>query len=183
MFYIFINEGDVMRYGKHIDSISPEALEQAHTKINEINVSFESYVAPLTPEERRGMIKMGDKRLSFVEKARDFARANPDLVPPFLDVDAFDADFNEAHELWTLAVRVLRLYENITDTEMQAGSEAYQAALMFYHSVKEAATHDVAGARAVYEQLRPRFFSSHHKSAVPETEPPAESIPNQESLS
>jgi hypothetical protein len=40
---------------------------------------------------------------------------------------------------------------------MAAGSEGYQAALVFYKSVKMAAAQDVPGAKAVYEELKTRF--------------------------
>jgi hypothetical protein len=40
---------------------------------------------------------------------------------------------------------------------MTAGSEAYQAALVFYKSVKMAAAQDIPGAKAVYEELKTRF--------------------------
>jgi hypothetical protein len=49
------------------------------------------------------------------------------------------------------------LEEAIDDTEMIAGSEAYQAALVFYKSVKMAAEQDIPGAKAVYEELKTRF--------------------------
>jgi hypothetical protein len=32
------------------------------------------------------MLKMGEKSLTFVEKAHDFATENPEFVPPFLDM-------------------------------------------------------------------------------------------------
>jgi hypothetical protein len=40
---------------------------------------------------------------------------------------------------------------------MIAGSEAYQAALVFYSAAKVAAAQDIAGAKTVYEELRTRF--------------------------
>jgi hypothetical protein len=49
------------------------------------------------------------------------------------------------------------LEEGIGDTEMIPGSEAYQAALVFYKSVKMAAAQDIPGAKAVYEELKTRF--------------------------
>jgi hypothetical protein len=100
---------------------------------------------------------MGEKTIGFVEKAYDFARQNPGLVPPYLEVDAFGVDFSDAHGLWTLLNSVQQLKESIDDTEMTAGSEAYQAALVFYKSVKIAAAQDVPGAKAVYEELKTRF--------------------------
>jgi hypothetical protein len=85
------------------------------------------------------MPKMGEKTIGFVEKAYDFARQNPSLVPPYLELGAFGVDFEAAHGLWTLFNSVRQLEEGIDDTEMAAGSVAYQAVLVFYYSVKAAA--------------------------------------------
>jgi hypothetical protein len=111
----------------------------------------------LTPAERRELPKMGEKTIGFVEKAYDFARQNPNLVPPCLDLDAFGVDFSDAHGLWTLLNSVQQLEETIDDTEMTAGSEACQAALVFYKSVKMAAAQDIPGAKAIYGELTTRF--------------------------
>jgi hypothetical protein len=66
--------------------------------------------------------------------------------------------------------RIRQLDENASDTEMTAGSEAYQAALVFYKSVKMAAAQDVPGAKAVYEELKTRFPGGKRKSGVTGTE-------------
>jgi hypothetical protein len=92
-----------------------------------------------------------------VEKAYDFSRQNSGLVLPYLGVDAFGVDFSDAHGLWTRINSIRQLEEAIDDTEMTAGSEAYQAALVFYKSVKMAAVQDIPGAKAVYEELKTRF--------------------------
>jgi hypothetical protein len=53
---------------------------------------------------------------------------------------------------------------------MTAGSEAYQAALIFYNSVKIAASQGIPGAKAVYEELKKRFpGSKHHHIEISET--------------
>jgi acyl dehydratase len=44
----------------------------------------------------------------------------------------------QAHGLWTLLNAVQQVAEAIDDTEMTAGSGAYQVALVFYKSVKMA---------------------------------------------
>jgi hypothetical protein len=54
-------------------------------------------------------------------------------------------------------VPVQQLEETIDDTEMVAGSEAYQAALVFYKSVKMAVAQDIPGTKAVYKELKTRF--------------------------
>jgi hypothetical protein len=58
---------------------------------------------------------------------------------------------------------------------MTAGSEAYQAALVFYKSVKMAAAQDIPGAKAVYEELKTRFPQTGRPRSV---EPPVRSHPD-----
>jgi hypothetical protein len=145
-------------------------LTQAQTKINEVAALLAPYVVALTPAERHELPKMGEKTIRFVEKAYDFAQQNPNLVPPYLDIAAFGVDFGDAHGLWTLVNSIRQLNENTGDTEMVAGSEAYQAALVFYKSVKMAAAQDIPGAKAVYEELKTRFPGGKRKSSETETE-------------
>jgi hypothetical protein len=146
-----------MKDNRHTQTIPSTILTQAQTKIDEAKTLLAPYLLALTPAERRELPKMGEKTIAFVEKAYDFALQNPALVPPYLDVAAFGADFADAHGLWTLLNTVQQLEEAVDDTEMTAGSEAYQAALVFYKSVKMAAAQDVPGAKAVYEELKTRF--------------------------
>jgi hypothetical protein len=108
---------------------------------------------------------MGEKTLSFVEKAHEAAAENPNLVPPFLDMAAFDIDFANAHNLRSLLLLTQQLHENVDDTTMVAGSEAYQFALIFYNSVKMAARQDIPGAKAIYRELKKRFPGHRHRSA------------------
>ena len=165
-----------MKDNKHVQAIPQEVLTQAQTKINETAALLAPYFVALTPTERHELPKMGEKTISFVEKAYDFAKQNPNLVPPYLDIAAFGVDFGDAHGLWTLVNSIRQLEENAGDTEMTAGSEAYQAALVFYKSVKMAAAQDVPGAKAVYEELRTRFPGGKRKTGEAETETITETI-------
>jgi hypothetical protein len=155
-----------MKENTHIQAIPDNVLTQVQTKIQEIQTLLAPYMLALTPDERMTLPKMGPKTISFVEKAFDFAKQNPNLVPPYLDITAFGVDFTDAHGLWTLHNAVVQLEEGIADTEMAAGSEAYQWALVFYKSVKMAAAQDVPGAKAVYEELKARFPGGKRKSGA-----------------
>jgi hypothetical protein len=146
-----------MKENTHVQAIPENVLTSAQTKIQEVLTLLAPYMLALTPAERQGMPKMGEKTIGFVEKAYDFAKQNPNLVPPYLEMTAFGTDFTDAHGLWTVHNLVQQLEEGISDTEMTAGSEAYQAALVFYKSVKMAAAQDIPGAKAVYEELKTRF--------------------------
>jgi hypothetical protein len=146
-----------MKDDKHKQSLPPEVRQAAQGKLNELRDILAPYVTPLTPEERRKLPKMGGRTFGFVEKAFDFARQNSRFVPPYLDMDAFGADFADAHGLWTLRNAARQIEEGIDDTVMTAGSESYRAALLFYQSVKTAANAGISGAEAVYEELKKHF--------------------------
>jgi hypothetical protein len=146
-----------MKENNHIQAIPQDVLAQVQTKIQEVQTLLAPYMLALTPEERRELPKMGAKTIGFVEKAYEFAKQNPNLIPPYLDLAAFGVDFADASGLWTIHNMVRQLDEGLDDTEMTAGSEAYQAALVFYKSVKMAAAQNIPGAKAIYEELKTRF--------------------------
>jgi hypothetical protein len=153
-----------MKDNKHVQAIPQDVLTQAQTKSNEVSALLAPYVVALTPAERYELPKVGEKTISFVEKAYDFAQQNPNLVLPYLDMAAFGTDFGDAYGLWTLVSSIRQLDENTSDTEMAAGSEAYQAALVFYKSVKMAAAQDIPGGKRKTseietETVRPDFGS------------------------
>ncbi|GHU23967.1 hypothetical protein FACS1894172_16400 [Spirochaetia bacterium] len=152
-----------MKNNKHSQAIPIEVLTEVQTKIDEASTLLKPYLIALTPKERQKLPKMGSKTLSFVEKALDFSKQNQIFNPSYLDIDAFSIDFNDAHELWALVNSVEQLYANLDDTEMVAGSEAFQAALLFYNSVKLAAAQDVPGAKTIYDELKNRFPRGKHK--------------------
>jgi hypothetical protein len=72
-------------------------------------------------------------------------------------MDDFTTDFTDAHGIMPLKVTMQQVLQTIDDTQMLAGSEAYQAALVFYSSAKTAAKQNVPGAKAVYDTLKTRF--------------------------
>jgi hypothetical protein len=111
----------------------------------------------LNDEERRELPKMGDKTFAFVTKCHKYAKANPALVPPFLEMDEFDKDVVLVDELLKVLRPIYQLYQRLDDTAMQAGSEAYQAGLLFYGYLKSATKAGVPNSKTVYEDLSERF--------------------------
>ena len=62
-----------------------------------------------------------------------------------------------SQDLNAILKQVSTLQRAIEDTVMVAGSEAYNAALVFYSSVKGASRVNVPGSEAVYNDLQQRF--------------------------
>jgi hypothetical protein len=149
---------------KHVISIPQDILAQAQEHIDAAIGILNPYLLPLTPEERHDILKMGNKTLSFVEKARDYAHHYPQLCPSYLDLTKFDTDLADATELRTMHISAKQLSDNVDDTMMVAGSEAFQAALVFYNAVRVAAVQDIPGAKEIYSDLKSRFPGTKRKS-------------------
>ena len=141
----------------HKEAIPPQIVAELQERLAEFIDILRPYTISLTPEERREILKLGDKTLAFGEKAFDYAKANPMLVPPYLDMGMFENDMKDTTGLRVLLATVQQLSMAIDDTIMVAGSEAYTASLTFYNAVKVAANQNVPGAKAIYNELKERF--------------------------
>lgn len=141
----------------HNQSIPKEVLDQATAKLNEVANLLKPYVITLTTDQRHSMLKRGDKSSAFVSKAFEYARQNPEFVPAFVDVAEFAIDVADSDNLIGIVSQAAQLLNNLDDTTMVAGSEAYYAALAYYNNVKLAVGQNVPGAKAICEELQKRF--------------------------
>ena len=137
-------------------SVSTAAAANIVDAIQEIERNLPLLIN-LTVEERKSLLKMGDKTLAFVGKTLDYAKQNPTLVPPFLDMVEFEKDVTAVQALSSILKPLQQLTEKLDDTTMQAGSEAFAAALVFYTSVKAAAKAGVPGMKTMFDDLQTRF--------------------------
>lgn len=138
---------------KHVEGIGTELKDV-------LNLS-------LSAEERVELLKMGDKSVAFVTKALELASQNPALVPAYLDIVEAKKDFQLTQSLLPVRQQLETLLRAVEDVMMIAGSEAYDASLIYYNSVKGASRSNVPGAQAVWDELSPRFPRKARKS--PET--------------
>ena len=115
------------------------------------------FLLTLSDDEQKALPKMGDKTIAFVSKALEYAKANQMLIPPFMDLKEFEKDMALVHQLENIRRSMNAVMGSITTTEMIAGSEAYQAALMFYQSTKMAMKMNLPGTKEIYEDLNKRF--------------------------
>jgi hypothetical protein len=155
----------------HLNSIDQETMGKVMEKMDELQKLVSPYITALTPAERMILPKMGEKTLAFVKKCHEFALQNPELCPNYFNIKEFGIDYEDAQGLYTAVNMATQLKESLADTQMCAGSEAFQSALVFYNSAKTAAGNDITGAKAVYEELRKRFPSHRRRKAQAETVP------------
>lgn len=119
----------------------------------------------LTPTDRMTIPKMGNLTQSFVTDALTVAENNPQFVPPYVDTAGMRADLEYARALAAVESKLRSLLEKVSDTRMLAGSEAYSAALLVYHSLEGAERSSTPGAGSLRAQLASRFAMA--KKAAP----------------
>jgi hypothetical protein len=102
------------------------------TAINTIREKL-PFLIDLSPEDRRGLPKMGDKSRAFVSQALDMATQNSDFLPRSFDVEEMRQDVELVASLQTISAALTQLQEMVEDTYLAVGSEAYTAALAVYN--------------------------------------------------
>ena len=114
------------------------------------------FLVNLTADERRSLVKMGDKSLAFVNNSLNAAQANRDIFPASFDVEEFMRDYHLAVALTELLAGLRKLEEKVDDTLLAVGSEAMNSSLTVYNYVKTAAK-NTPGLKSLAEQLGERF--------------------------
>jgi hypothetical protein len=139
-------------------SIDPAVKTAALASIATIRTQLDPLLhITLTPLDRQELLKMGDKTQAFVEKSLEHAERSPELVPPFFDLPEAQKDYKLASDLGELSRSLDKLLQEVNDAWMLAGSEAYDAALIFYGSIKAASRTDSGGVESIYADLSQRF--------------------------
>jgi hypothetical protein len=160
-----------MKTNYHLTPFEEKTLETISKSLDELQKAISSHVQPLSSKERRKLFKMGDKTLAFVKKCYEFSQQNPELCPKYFDMVTFETGYNDAYNLYAAVNMATQLRENLVDTQMRAGSDALQTALIFYNSVKAAATNGIVGAKVIYEELRKRFPGGRRRKEPEENNP------------
>lgn len=144
----------------------PEAdLQAVKDALSTIQTTLAPYLLALTPEQRKTIPKMSDGTEPFVGKVMDYATADAQFAPPYMNVPEMKKDFDASSQLLPLLRIVEQISSNLNDTVMMAGSEAYIAALSYYNSVKMATKMNVPGAKPIHDDLKKRFALNGQRSA------------------
>ena len=96
------------------------------------------FAVDLSILQRRDLLKMGDKSVAFVRKAKELAQQNPAWLPATFPRQEFIDDLTRYDDLASVEMLVTTLLEKITDTRMASSSDAMVAALMLYGIAKAA---------------------------------------------
>ncbi|GAA3918708.1 hypothetical protein [Hymenobacter algoricola] len=137
--------------------IPAAVLTRVQKSLDDIKAELAPYLLSLTPEERKTMLRMGDKTVAFVTKTTEQATNNAAFVPDFVSLAELKQDAAGIAALTPLRQQFEQLALDTDSTVMVAGSEAYGAALTVYGNIKFLAKNKRPGAQAAYDELRTRF--------------------------
>jgi len=137
--------------------LTEEEDKQVRDAIELLSTILKAKLITLAPDDRKELPKMGDKTVAFVDKSLEYANAYPDYIPSFINIPAARADFEAVKKLRSLAMPLERICNQVNDTMILAGSEAYTASLSIYKVLKNAATMGQPGADEATKELSNRF--------------------------
>ena len=145
-----------MEDNKFNQTYSSEVVQAALQKIAEIRAQFPGLIT-LTPDERKAYTGVGERTVPFIQKAIDYSSRNIAFVPSFISLNDLEVDFQATQQLMQVSKQLNELQNQIDDTLLVAGSEAYTASLAIYKTIQQAASHSVAGAAEAANDMSSRF--------------------------
>ncbi|MEH2075616.1 MAG: hypothetical protein V7K57_14680 [Nostoc sp.] len=144
-----------MAYQNIAATLSPQDIQEIKAALQTVQKKM-PFLITLSTEERRKLLKMGDKSLAFVNNSVTAAQSNREILPATFDVEELVRDYQLAIALTELLISVQQLAEQVDDTLMAVGSEAMTSSLTVYDYVKTASK-KTPGLKTVAEQLGERF--------------------------
>ena len=154
-----------MPYQNISANLTPADLQEIKAALATIQQKM-PFLVTLTSDERRKLVKMGDKSLAFVSNSLTAAQANSDILPASFDLNEFTQDYQLATSLNEVLLGLQQLTEQVDDTLMAVGSEAMTSSLTVYDYVK-AATKTRPGLKTIADQLGDRFKSIKARASKP----------------
>lgn len=148
-------------------SFDNDALAAMDSALAALEASMSKLIA-LTPEQRRGLTKMGDRSEAFCRQAGHVFGENPGVLPGNFDLGGYRRDLAALDALRPRLMRLATLHQRAQDTEMAVGSDLMSNALEGYAVLKVAGKgHGLDEARRA---LSARFARRSHTAG---TEPAA----------
>ena len=146
--------------------IPDDDLQAVQAAVQTLQAKLVPHLVNIGSDEKRALAKMGSKSVDFVSKTLTYASTNPQFKPAFVDIDEFSSDVNAFGVLRSLQQPVSQLADMLDDSLAIAGSDAMNAALAYYQSVKTASKLNVPGAATITDDLSTRFAGQGPKTPV-----------------
>ena len=138
-------------------NMTDDDLQAVQAAVQTLQAKLVPHLVNIGSDEKRALAKMGSKSVDFVSKTLSYASTNPQFKPVFVDIEDFSSDVNTFGVLRSLQQPVSQLADMLDDSLALAGSDAMNAALAYYKSVKTANKLNMPGAATIANDLATRF--------------------------
>ncbi len=150
-------------------SMSPEDFNAVKQAIQEIRYRM-PFLLGLTVEERKKLPKISRSNKLFVSDSVEVVRENQEVMPYYLTNGELEKDYVLFQQLGEILFPLQQLFERVRDTQILAGSEAYQTSLVVYKLVRVAAEAGMPGMDTAYAKLKVRFEGQGSSGETNETQ-------------
>ena len=138
-------------------NMTDDDLQAVQAAVQTLQAKLVPHLVNIGRDEKRALSKMGSKSVDFVSKTLTYANTNPQFKPAFVDIDSFSSDVAAFGVLRSLQQPVSQLADMLDDSLAITGSDAMNAALAYYQSVKTANKLNMPGAATIADDLATRF--------------------------
>jgi hypothetical protein len=152
---------------------TPEQMERIREHIQGLRTEF-SVLEGQIDTNRRSLIKIEGSNKVFVEDCIRVMKANPQLVPPHVNVVETEKDYTLHAQADEVLLELNSLSELARGAQIQAGHEAYKASLEGYNHMDRVAKSGDPLAVTLYNGLKPRFIKSKSGAAAKAGKPAPE---------
>ncbi|MDR1155503.1 MAG: hypothetical protein LBL04_12430 [Bacteroidales bacterium] len=104
--------------------IDPATLQQITALIHSAETCFAPFANTFTPKDRTRLVGGGIKNLGFIETAYESASANPQFVPPYLNMSDYIGAIQDFTNKRTLLLLVQQFAQQVSDSMLLASDAA-----------------------------------------------------------
>ena len=146
--------------------IPEDRLQRIRAALQVLQEELMPYLPMVTARKRRAMLKLGMKKRPFVDETLHYMRVNPQLKPPYMDLDEFARELEAGDTLLGIEQVLKELLDAVSGGVLQCGSDALSRALVCYQSLRIAANAGEPFARTIYNDLSRSFPGRPTKASI-----------------
>ena len=146
--------------------IPQEVLAKVKAKLQECYTELKPYCVELSDAKREELPRLGSRNTGKVSSITTEMNVAPEYAPPMFSLEEVNKDFKVLTDLSTVSLNIANLQRMVDDTVIVAGSEAFDACMDYYSSVKRFAVKNDPKAQAIFERLSPLFARPEQRKAT-----------------
>ncbi|GIJ94830.1 hypothetical protein CAPN002_20480 [Capnocytophaga stomatis] len=155
--------------------ISVEFSSEELKKINDALATIEQVMKDksvnLTPDERQQYGRIADRNKLLVDKCKVYMELNPQSLPPTLNKEEFDRDYQARTQIDPIMKRIAVLQTIFSDMKTLLDFDNFNASVSYYRYVKYLSMQNAPGMTAIYGDLKT------HYQTRPAANPASKSVP------